>query len=338
MSLRLLPWAPEYGTALQFDSDVDANGNGAPTVDHTVEGPWRVVTPEAPPPASVQIVDGVRRAEAHALDEGADGSAVFGLFGTLAVGAVRLDSPAPLGGAPGARARLLPDTFRVERRYLATGGAPVARVLTSGAATLHFRAEVPAQASSANDLVAALNRLMLDEEAHLAETLSRDESVLTFVDGPLRLRAAGQRVIGYIKRIHRWYLDAERQLLLLKLQPGERTPLFRITEAGGSDRLSWFIRLADVGALFHPLSGVMRCEVLGTLPLPAAAHLADQATVVLPRLASSPVRDPRSPQNLLPVGALETALTHRLGDRRWVSRLITSAVGREAAAVEAKAS
>jgi hypothetical protein len=42
------------------------------------------------------------------------------------------------------------------------------------------------------------------------------------------------------------------------------------------------------------------------------------------------VRDPRSPQNLLPVGALEAALTHRLGDRRWIGRLITAAVGREA--------
>ncbi len=329
MSLRLLPWAPEYGTALQFDSDAEAVGAGAPTVDHTVEGPWRALAPTTPPPASVQIVDGVRRAEAHALDEGTDGGAVFGLFGSLGVGAVRLD--------PGI-ARLLPETFHVERRYLATGGAPVARVLTSGAATLHFRAEVPSEATTANDLVAALNRLMLDEEAHLAESLSRDESVLTFVDGPLRLRAAGQRVIGYIKRIHRWYLDAERQLLLLRLQPGERTPLFRITEAGGSDRLSWFIRLADVGALFHPLSGVMRCEVPGTLALPAATRLADQATVVLPRLASSPVRDPRSPQNLLPVGALETALTHRLGDRRWVGRLITTAVGQEIAALPAVAS
>jgi hypothetical protein len=44
------------------------------------------------------------------------------------------------------------------------------------------------------------------------------------------------------------------------------------------------------------------------------------------------VRDPRSPQNLLPVGALETALTHRLGDRRWVGRLITTAIGHEVTA------
>lgn len=319
MPLRLLPWAPEYGTALQFDADEDSAG-GAATVDHAIEGPWRAVAPAGPPPTSVQIVDGVRRAEAHALDDGADGGTVFGLFGSLAVGAVRLD--------PGT-ARLLDDTFRIERRYFASGGAPVARVLASGAATLHFRAEVAAQASTANDLVAALNRMMLDAEAHLAESLSRDESVLTLVDGPLRLRAAGQRVVGYIKRIHRWYLDAERQLLLLRLQPGERTPLFHISEPAGHDRLSWFLRIADVGALFHPLAGVMRCEVPGTLPLPDAARLADQSARVLPRLASSPVRDPRSPQNLLPVGALESALTHRLGDRRWVSRLITTAIGRE---------
>ena len=63
----------------------------------------------------------------------------------------------------------------------------------------------------------------------------------------------------------------------------------------------------------------------------AAARLADQSARILPLLASSPVRDPRSPQNLVPVGALERALTHRLGDRRWVSRLITVTVGREQA-------
>ena len=33
-----------------------------------------------------------------------------------------------------------------------------------------------------------------------------------------------------------------------------------------------------------------------------------------------------------PVGALESALSHRLGDRRWIARLITAAVSREATA------
>lgn len=320
MTLRLLPWAPEYGTAMQFDADEVANGGREAETNPTVEGPWQAVLPTGPAPEAVQIVDGVRRAEAHAMDEAEDGSAVFGLFGSLAVGGVRLE--------PGGKASLLEETLHVERRYLQTGGVPVAREVSSGAARLRFTAEVPPQAHTSNDLVASLNRLMLDEEARLAEALSRDESALTFVDGPLRLRAPGQRVVGYIKRIHRWYLDAEHQVLLPQLRPGERTPLFRITE-DGHERTSWFLRLADLRGHYHPLAGLLRLEVPGTLPLPAAALLADQSARVLPMLASSPVRDPRSPQNLIPVGALESALTHRLGDRRWVGRLITATVGRE---------
>jgi hypothetical protein len=322
MALRLLPWAPEYGTAMQFDAEEVSGADGREaTTDPTIEGPWQAVAPSGPVPGAVQIIDGVRRAEAHGMDEDADGAAVFGLFGSLAVGAVRLE---PTG------ARLLDGSFRVARRYLQTGGEPVAREVSSGAASLRFAPEIPDQAHTSNDLVAALNRLMLDEEARLAESLSRDESTLTFVDGPLRLRAPGQRVVGYIKRIHRWYLDPEHQLLLPRLRPGERTPLFRIVEAG-HERTSWYLRLADLRTHFHPLAGLLRLEVPGPLPLADAAALADQSARVLPMLASSPVRDPRSPQNLIPVGALESALTHRLGDRRWVSRLITATVGRESA-------
>jgi hypothetical protein len=253
------------------------------------------------------------------MDEADNGSPLFGLFGSLAVGAVRLE--------PGS-ARIVDDAIHVERRYLQTGGEPLTRELRGGAATLRFRAEVVPEAHSANDLVAALNRTMLDEEARLAEALSRDESALTLVDGPLRLRSPGQRVVGYVKRVHRWYLEPEQQVLLPKLRAGERTPLFRITEEG-HERTSWFLRLAELRQHFHPLAAVIRLEVPGSLPQPEATRLADQSARVLPRLASSPARDPRSPQNLIPVGALEVALTHRLGDRRWVSRLIASAVGQE---------
>jgi len=326
MALRLLPWSPEYGTGMQFDVDAaaGANGEAAPVIEFTERRPWERVTPRSEPPDAVQIVDGVRRAEAHAMDEAADGSLVLGLFGSYAVGAVCCNG----------RAQLLDDRFRVERRYFQTAGEPVSREIAGGNASLCFRAELPENATTANDLVAALNRKMLDEEEKLAEELSRDESILTFVDGPLRLRSPGDRVIGYIKRVHRWYLPTERQRLLLDLRVGERTPVFRIREGaeGRHDRLSWFLRLADLHGHYHPLAGVMRLEVPGSLPCDVAAHLADQSALVLPGLASSPVRDPRSPQNLTPVGALEAALTHRLGDRRWINRLLMAAMEREAAA------
>jgi hypothetical protein len=169
--------------------------------------------------------------------------------------------------------------------------------------------------------------------------------VLTLVDGPLRsLRSPGRRVVGYIKRIQQWYIGRTELDLLPTLRAGERTPLFHIPAAGiigairgadgaaaaggaaGDGRFSWYLRLADLGAHFHPLGGVMRLETSGSLPLAEVLRLADETSALLPRLASSPARDPRAPHNLTPVAALEARLTHLLGDRLLIRRLITSAL------------
>lgn len=351
MTVRLLPWAPEYGTSMQFDAEADEAAGGPPDV--TVErAVWAPVTPSPASLPAVQIVDGVRRAEAHAMDDGPDGTPVFGLFGSFAVGAVRV-GPLNAGGRRGGRAgtaHIMDERVRVERRYFHTG-APDALLVASavtpdfeivaGRARLAFRAEPVRRASSANALVARLNQTMLDEESKLAEELSRDESVLTLVDGPLRsLRSPGRHVVGYIKRIQQWYVGRSELELLPTLRAGERTPIFHIPTAAvigargsagggvaaGDGRYSWFLRLADLGAHFHPLGGVMRLETGGSLPLAEAVRLADETAVLLPMLASSLTRDPRAPHNLTPVAALEARLTHLLGDRLFIRRLITQAL------------
>ncbi len=324
MTLRLLPWSPEYGSGIEADAGA-VDDDGASLVDAAVEGAWRAIRPDAAALPAVQIVDGVRRVEAHAIEDRDDGTIASGLFGSYAVGVVRCE---------GTLARILEgdDVLRVRRRYLQAGGDHAGveardRVVTAGGAALHFRAELPAGAQAPADLVAALNRLMLDEEARLAEELSEDASTLTIVDGPLRLRAPGPRVVGYVKRTHRWYLGPDRLALLGDLAVGERTPLFRIAEDDTRrDRLAWFLRIADMGTRYHHLAGVVRLETPGALPPRDAAALADQTALVLPRLASSPIRDPRAPQNLTPVGALEQLLTRRLGDRLWLRRRIAAAL------------
>src|SRR5688572_7117591 len=205
--LRLLPWSPEYGTAMQFDADADEDSR--PEVDTTIEGRgWSAVAPSGVPPTAVQVVDGVRRVEAHAMDDGPDGLPVFGLFGSYAVGVVRCE---------GDRARILDERIRLERCYLQAGGEPEDQFVPVQNGDLRFVAHAE-PASTANGLIDALNRLMLDEEAKLAEELSRDESTLTLVDGPLRtLRSPGRRVVGYVKRIVNWYIAPEEQRLLLTL-------------------------------------------------------------------------------------------------------------------------
>ncbi len=342
MVLRLLPWAPEFGAGLE--AEVDGATPPPPEVDTRVElAEWRAVTPAAPPPDSLRIVDGVRRVEAHAMEDGpaaaldertggAGGSSepALGLFGSFAVGAVALEA--------GAKARVEESTLRLERCYLQTGGEPVERAIAAGRAELRYRPRIAQDATTPRDLVAALNRAMLDAEALLAAKLAEDEAALVLVDGPLRLRQPGRRAVGYVKRIHQWYVGTTERALAVVLEVGQRTPLFHIGGEAGTERYGWYARTAALPGLFHPLAGVVRMECAGALPVAEAARLADEATAALPRLASTPARDPRAPQNLLPVGALERALTHRLGDRRWVRRLLTASFAGAGSLADARTS
>jgi hypothetical protein len=50
--------------------------------------------------------------------------------------------------------------------------------------------------------------------------------------------------------------------------------------------------------------------------------LADLSAALLPRFASSAGRDPRAPQNLYPIGGLENALRHKMGDTLVIRRAI----------------
>jgi hypothetical protein len=106
---------------------------------------------------------------------------------------------------------------------------------------------------------------------------------------------------------------------------GTRTPLFLVRGPGGRfARYSWYVRLQQPGPLAHPLGSVARLEMWETVGLDAARAAADVTARHLPGLASTPDRDPRAPQNLVPVGALEQALRHRLGDPALVRRLLTA--------------
>ena len=332
MPLRLLPWSPEYGSGPEADPPAgddagDEDGGGA--ADTAIEGAWEARRPRGAPPRAVQIVDGVRRVEAHAIDD-EDGTLAYGLFGSWAVGAVRCE---------GGRSRVLDadagggERLRVGRVYLQGGGDPRAVEVEAGGSRLRFEARAAPGALAPGDLANALNWRMLDEEAQLAASLADEEGALTIVDGPLRLGSEGRRVAGYVKRARRWYLPPREFALLGALELGERTPLFRIAGGGEAGRrgrpdiFAWYLRIAALGPRYHHLASVVRLEAPGALPPGEAAALADATALALPRLASSPVRDPRAPQNLTPVGALEGVLRRRLGDRRWLRRRIEAALG-----------
>jgi len=325
MTLRLLPWQSEYGASLSYD--VDENETLVEPVDVTIEQEkWDVITVKNSTRIPAQIIDGVRRAEMYVVQDDPIDGTFFGLFGSLAVGAVLCEE----------KAHILEDTIRVERLYLHSGKSFPSITIDEDGSAMQFKSQRVLDATSTTSSLYSLQQRMLDAEAHLSSELSRDESKITFVDGPLRsLKSPGQRIIGYIKRIAQWYINDEQRKLLYELGVNQRTPLFHIppNPANNDSRLngrySWFLRLRELGLAYHPLGGVMRLETDGSVSIEQARILADESVQVLPKLSSVPGQDPRAPHNFVPVGRLEKVLTHRLGDPLWLNRKISAFVSRQ---------
>lgn len=106
--------------------------------------------------------------------------------------------------------------------------------------------------------------------------------------------------------------------------PGERTPAFRVHRKG-LELASWYVRLPlPPEGLRPPLAGLLRVETPLAGPF---LELADLSLGLFPALASHPVKDPRAPQNLLPVGGLERELSRRMGRPEVVGRMLARYLG-----------
>ena len=149
----------------------------------------------------------------------------------------------------------------------------------------------------------------------------QDDDDLLIVDGPLRGRTHLDRTVGYIKTHHASYLPRRQAAVVGALATGQRTPVF--TMGTSWRRNSWYLRLPGTPGV--PWSGVVRLECSPDLPAAAAARLADLTARLLPPLASVPHKDPRAPQNLVPIGGLERELRRRLGDQQLLYRALRSA-------------
>ena len=83
---------------------------------------------------------------------------------------------------------------------------------------------------------------------------------------------------------------------------------------------SWYLRLP--GPAGAPWAGIVRVECSPDLTIQQAIELADLSAVTLPRFASTPYKDPRAPQNLVPIAGLERRLRGLLGDARLLHRTL----------------
>lgn len=323
--VRIDSWEVDYGDQTPLISVTEeAEDSVDPSVE-VVEENWRVIVPvgEMAPQGRVVFVDGVRRLEAR-LQARAGERLVVGGFGSFAVGAAVVETslPACFG------------EVRVSRSVVMGSGACL-----PGPVRVRSDLSYEAESTSREEGDAPLRHIqdsMRQAEAALARELCR-EGTLVIVDGPLSFEPERRgAALGYIKRIHKLYLPARLLPLLAALPAGGRTPLFLIQKKGsGFTRYSWFQRLAAPGPGSTELHGVVRLEVASDVGIEAARTLANAATTWLPRLAPSRARDPRSPQNLLPIGALEQKLRAASGNatlfRRWIETLVVEEALRDTA-------
>ncbi len=310
--VTLDPWSVDYGSAAGFDEEnPDEQSNFE--VDAFVEmEDWSAgVVPDAVPlPESVAFVDGVQRVEYWArVDDGE--TLAEAAFASVAVGATVSEA---------GRARM---ACEYTSRVFGIAG-PVAaqpQVVPSRNGLLVYEVARGEGSDGHRAVMQAIAMKRRDLEHDCVRKLLAKHP-LVIADGRIdRPEASENQLVGVAKTLQQLYLAGEQRALIARLGAGQRTPMFQITDSWGS-RYSWFLRLPYTRVIHHSYAGIVRLEVpvAGTVGPPV--RVADMLTHNLPRFASKPEHDPRAPQNLLPVGALERQLRHELGDARYIRRLI----------------
>lgn len=299
-------WGPEYGSPLEWDEQL-APAEG--TVDTSVEtSDWKAIACADDGGSPIAFVDGVRRIDARLTIDDSEAGPIPGICGSFAVGTV-------LWYRDERRSEVV--STRVKRLAILSGGRN--ERLPTIALDPPYSTEAIADLDP-DHLIKHLHTRMRRAEGEMAAEFAGKECFVV-ADGPLN-DLSPQSMVGHIKSHRVTYLPPKLNAVVTSLEAGERTPLFTIA---GFQRYSWYLRLARIlGG--HSWTGIVRCEASGALSLKDVQLMADRTAAILPKAASQPHLDPRAPQNLVPVGALETHLRHLLGDQGLVYRAIRGAV------------
>ena len=312
-------WDPSYGASFEGG---DADGPGSPSsaqVDTDVEVPAAQWAPIDVPagircPDVVLLVDGVRRNDAGLWTAEEDGNSYAGLAASYAAGVVRCDLRNGVAELAGARVA----------RGLFTA-SPTAGDMVAGSVRYEIhRVSGTGEASKLPAAVQAPLTALEIEVSAAARDHGSDGADLLVVDGPLRNRRQLPRTIGYVKTQQKQYLSAALTQVVTSLRAGQRTPVFHIGTVWGG--WSWYLRLP--GTSGAPWSGIVRVECSPDLTVEQAVELAELSGATLPRFASSAYKDPRAPQNLVPIAGLERRLRGMLGDARVLHRALALATAR----------
>ncbi len=329
LRLTLEPWSPEYDTSLHTDP---SEAKVIEDVELEVEfSDWGKVRPSdyRVDFSQLYFIDGRRRLEGQVWNTLEGGIIAPGLLGTLAVGAVttKHDTLTP--------AKVVDRVL--ERLLILSGGSGQDLIIENRGheyGRLEYRYEALNDTQNLeNALMQRLQFLMREAEDKLAAGLPL-ENALLILDGPLQRRAP-DRSLGYVKTIHHLYVSGSELEVLRQLEKGERTPVFRI----GSrilPRYSWYIRLEDTPAYIQPFAGLVRLEVRDVMGIEWAKSIADWSCRVLPKYSAKAFRDPRAPQQLMPIAFLESDLGRRMGDMSIIRRRIQAFLRNQTAREEDK--
>jgi hypothetical protein len=312
-------WDPAYGSSFEGGAGDGPASPSSAQVDTDVEVPAAQWTPIDVPagircPDVVLLVDGVRRNDAGLWTAEEDGNSYPGLAASYAAGVVRCDLRNGVAELAGARVA----------RGLFTA-SPSAEDVVAG--SVRYEIHRVSGTGEASKLPAAVQAPLTALEIDVSAT-ARDHGTggadLLVVDGPLRNRRQLPRTIGYVKTQQKQYLSAALTLVVTSLRAGQRTPVFHIGTVWGG--WSWYLRLP--GTSGAPWAGIVRVECSPDLTVEQAVELAELSGATLPRFASSAYKDPRAPQNLVPIAGLERRLRGMLGDSRVLHRALASATAR----------
>ncbi|WP_299429742.1 hypothetical protein [uncultured Meiothermus sp.] len=312
MAWKLETWNPEYALPERMQSEEEQGG--LEDVKTHYEGDWAARSPAKTEPdlwPIVYLVDGRQRIDAQIADSGGRSA----MLAKVIAGAVLRDGGGirPVG-EPLKRDVLLHSADLVEPLPLALQHYQPIRTRKSDPASMRAR----------------LTEVMRGLEASLVNEL---EGGLVVMDGQIfpgeQTFKETERILGYTKTQAATYLGPEQQALLHRLKPFERTPIFSIPGYGlrrPLDVFSWYVRLPlSPSAPFYGGAALLRVET--PTPEPSdAVRLADLSVSLFGALASSPARDPRAPQNLIPIGGLEQWLGRHMGHGDVVRRKIVQAL------------
>jgi hypothetical protein len=316
-SVRLEPWEVEYGTELAFETAEETTEQEVVLDVESSAETWEPIQPSPTGLAKRLIfVDGVRRVEARIVVRQGE-KLCRGAFGSYGVGSVKVtDGTATI------------EEVRTDRVVVVGSGEILPGTVTVMPG-LTYR-PVSTVSDEVDGPLHGVLEGMRSAEERLARELADDEETLVVADGPLTF---GDPVrggaVGYIKRLYKLY--EVKTGFLTRLPAGARTPLFALRSSRRFARYAWFLRLVAPHPGESDLSGLVRLEVSEAVGVEVAKRLADATAHILPQFAPGRGRDPRAPQNLLPIGALESYLRRQLGDARLIRRHIESLLARQAA-------